>query len=73
LAAIFPDDGMIWASSPKKSSGAATDLDEDAVREQALKIGLVDVKVCAVDETRSGLKLVQCLKDRGAHRRSLEP
>lgn len=65
LAAIMPDDGMIWVSWPKKSSGVATDLDENAVRELALAIGLVDVKVCAVDETWSGLKLVRRVRDRG--------
>ncbi len=69
----MPDNGMIWASWPKKSSGVETDLDEDAVHELALAIGLVDVKVCAVDETWSGLKLVRRLKDRGARRRSPKP
>jgi hypothetical protein len=49
---------MIWVSWPKKSSGTQTDLTEDGVREIALPLGLVDVKVCAVDETWSGLKLV---------------
>ena len=47
-AAIEPD-GMIWVSWPKKSSGVATDLTEDAVRETALPLGLVDIKVCAID------------------------
>jgi hypothetical protein len=51
-------DGMIWISWPKKASGVASDLTEDVVRELALPRGLVDVKVCAVDETWSGLKLV---------------
>jgi hypothetical protein len=69
LAAIMPDDGMIWASWPKKSSGVETDLDENVVRSLALKIGLVDVKVCAVDETWSGLKLVRRVRDRGGSRR----
>jgi len=50
--------GMIWISWPKKSSGVKTDLDENAIRDFALRNGLVDVKVCAVDETWSGLKLV---------------
>ncbi len=54
---IVPD-GMIWISWPKKSSGVATDLDENVIRDFALKNGLVDVKVCAVDEVWSGLKLV---------------
>jgi len=51
-------DGAIWVSWPKKASGVATDLTEDVIREVALPMGLVDVKVCAVDETWSGLKLV---------------
>jgi hypothetical protein len=49
---------MIWISWPKKSSGAATDVDETIIRNTALACGLVDVKVCAIDETWSGLKLV---------------
>jgi hypothetical protein len=55
---------MLWVSWPKKSSGVATDLTEDVVRNDALAAGLVDVKVCAVDETWSGLKLVYRLSDR---------
>lgn len=51
-------DGMIWVSWPKKAAGVPTDLTEDVIREVALPRGLVDVKVCAVDETWSGLKLV---------------
>ena len=51
-------DGAIWVSWPKKLSGVRTDLTEDVIREVALPMGLVDVKVCAVDETWSGLKLV---------------
>ena len=50
--------GMIWVSWPKKASGIKTDVTEDTVREVALPMGLVDVKVCAIDETWSGLKLV---------------
>ncbi len=50
--------GMIWASWPKKASGKQQDLNEDGVREIVLPTGWVDVKVCAVDETWSGLKLV---------------
>jgi len=57
--------GMLWVSWPKKSSGVATDLDENAVREIGLAAGLVDVKVCAVTEVWSGLKFVRRLKDRG--------
>ena len=51
-------DGHIWVSWPKKASGAVTDITEDTIREVCLPMGLVDTKVCAVDETWSGLKLV---------------
>ena len=51
-------DGTIWVSWPKRSSGAPTDITEDVIRSVALPMGLVDIKVCAVDETWSGLKLV---------------
>ena len=51
-------DGAIWVSWPKKASGMRTDITEDVIREVAFPLGLVDVKVCAVDETWSGLKLV---------------
>jgi hypothetical protein len=51
-------DGAIWISWPKKAARVATDITEDVIREVVLPIGLVDVKVCAVDETWSGLKLV---------------
>lgn len=54
----IPQDGALWVSWPKKASGVETDVTEDVVRELALPMGLVDVKVCAVDETWSGLKLV---------------
>jgi hypothetical protein len=56
--------GMLWVSWPKKSSGVATDLDENIVREIGLAAGLVDVKVCAVTDVWSGLKFVRRLKDR---------
>ncbi len=56
--------GMIWISWPKKSSKVETDINEDLIRSLALANSLVDVKVCAVDETWSGLKLVIRLKDR---------
>ena len=56
--------GMLWVSWPKKSSGVATDLDENIVRDIGLAAGLVDVKVCAVTEVWSGLKFVRRLKDR---------
>ena len=52
------DDTMLWVSWPKKSAGLPTTVTEDVVRELALPLGLVDTKVCAVDETWSGLKLV---------------
>jgi hypothetical protein len=55
--AIAPD-GMMCVSWPKKASGVATDLTETIVRKTALANGLVDIKVCAIDETWSGLKLV---------------
>jgi hypothetical protein len=55
--AIKPD-GMIWVSWPKKSSGVPTGLTDNVVREIALALGLVDVKVCAIDEIWSGLKFV---------------
>lgn len=51
-------DGTIWVSWPKRASKVPTDLTEDAVRALVLPLGLVDVKVCAVDETWSGLKIV---------------
>jgi len=57
-------DGMFWISWPKKSSKVLSDLDETIIREFGLKNGLVDVKVCAVDETWSGLKFMFRLKDR---------
>jgi hypothetical protein len=56
--------GMLWVSWPKKSSGVATDLDENVVRKIGLEAGLVDVKVCAVTEIWSGLKFVIRVKDR---------
>ena len=51
-------DGMIWVAWPKKASGIETDLTESAIRDTALKTVFVDVKVCAIDETWSGLKFV---------------
>lgn len=56
--------GMVWVSWPKKASKIATDITEDIIRNEALQNGLVDVKVCAVNEIWSGLKLVIRLKDR---------
>jgi hypothetical protein len=54
--------GLIWVSWPKKASKVPTDVDENAIRDLALSMGLVDVKVCAVDDVWSGLKLVIPLK-----------
>lgn len=51
-------DGQIWVSWPKKAAGMPTDITEDTIRDVALPLGLVDTKVCAVDEIWSGLKLV---------------
>jgi hypothetical protein len=51
-------DGSIWVSWPKKASGVPSEVNEDTVREIALPIGLVDIKICAVDDVWSGLKLV---------------
>jgi hypothetical protein len=56
--------GMLWVSWPKKSSGVATDLDGNLVRDIGLAAGLVDVKVCAVTDIWSGLKFVRRLRDR---------
>jgi len=56
--------GALWIAWPKKASGVPTDLDENGVRDYALAHGLVDVKVCAVDQVWSGLKLVRRLADR---------
>lgn len=65
-------DGMIWVAWPKKSSGIQTDLTENVIRNQALKTHLVDVKVCAIDETWSGLKLVIRKEHRAAYRTQLK-
>jgi hypothetical protein len=59
-------DAVIWVSWPKKASGVDSDISEDRVRALALPLGLVDVKVCAVDETWSGLKLVLRKSERRA-------
>ena len=55
---VLGPDAVIWVSWPKKSSKVETDITEDTIRAVALPMGLVDIKVCAVDETWSGLKLV---------------
>jgi hypothetical protein len=64
------DDAMLWVSWPKKSAGVPTTVTEDMVRECALPLGLVDTKVCAVDETWSGLRLVVRLANRKSARRA---
>jgi hypothetical protein len=64
LKRALDQNGMLWISWPKGSSGVETDLNENIVRDLGLKSGLVDVKVCAVNETWSGLKFVYRLKDR---------
>jgi hypothetical protein len=58
LRTLLDDAGILWISWPKKSSGVTTDITEDVIRDVCLPLGLVDVKVCAVDETWSGLKLM---------------
>ena len=64
LARLLAPAGMLWVSWPKKSSGVASDVDENLVRGIGLDAGLVDVKVCAVTEVWSGLKFVRRVKDR---------
>jgi hypothetical protein len=64
LAAALADDGTLWISWPKKASGVETDLTENVLRELGLPLGLVDVKVCAVDEVWSGLKFVRRKENR---------
>ena len=65
LARALSDDGMLWISWPKKSARLDSDLTENVVREIGLTLGLVDVKVCAVDEVWSGLKFVRRVSNRG--------
>lgn len=66
LRKVVADAGTLWVSWPKKTSGVATDITEDVIREVCLPLGFVDVKVCAVDETWSGLKLMIRRENRGA-------
>jgi hypothetical protein len=61
-------DGGLWVAWPKRSSGVATDITEDTVREVALPLGLVDNKVCAIDDTWSGLRVVWRKEIRAAKR-----
>ncbi len=62
---VFPSGGL-WLAWPKRASGVATTVNEDVVREFALPLGLVDNKVCAIDETWSGLRVVWRRERRGA-------
>jgi hypothetical protein len=64
LAKTLSSNGMIWIAWPKKSSGRETDLSFERVQRIGLDCGLVDVKICAIDEIWSGLKFVYRLKDR---------
>ena len=67
LLPLLAPSGFIWVSWPKKASKVPTDISEDTVREVALPLGLVDVKVCAVDATWSGLKLMKRRKAIATH------
>jgi hypothetical protein len=64
LAGALDSAGGLWVAWPKRASGVATDVTEDAVRGLGLLTGLVDNKVCAIDQTWSGLRLVFRLRDR---------
>ena len=64
LARKLVQSGMLWIAWPKKASGIATDLSDNSVREIGLAAGLVDVKVCAINDIWSGLKFVYRLEDR---------
>jgi hypothetical protein len=63
-AARLTEDGGVWVAWPKNGSGVPTDLDESVIREMGLAAGLVDNKVCAIDETWSGLRFVYRVQDR---------
>jgi hypothetical protein len=64
LAGRIANAGMLWVAWPKKASGVPTDLTENVIRDIGLAAGLVDTKVCAIDDVWSGLKFVYRLKDR---------
>ena|ERR1051325_6020261 len=68
LTQRLTSNGMIWIAWPKKSSGVATDLTFERVQRIGLDAGLVDVKICAIDDTWSGLKFVYRLKDRASRK-----
>ena len=67
LLPLLDPAGMIWVSWPKKAAKVQTDITEDVIREICLPMGLVDVKVCAIDATWSGLKLVVRRQNRDVH------
>lgn len=73
LASRTAPDGMLWVAWPKKAARVQTDLTEDIVRRIGIAAGMVDVKVCAIDETWSGLKFVFRLKDRATSPRPSRP
>jgi hypothetical protein len=64
LSRKLEKNGMLWIAWPKKASGVATDLSDNSVRQIGLEAGLVDVKVCAINDIWSGLKFVYRLEDR---------
>lgn len=68
LAGALADQGALWISWPKTTSGVDTDLTENVVRDLGLPLGLVDVKVCAIDEIWSGLKFVRRVENRSKQR-----
>ena len=68
LAGALAPAGAVWIAWPKKTSGVPTDIREDFIRDVGLPTGLVDNKVCAIDQTWSGLRFVVRLKDRGSER-----
>ena len=73
LMPLLDPAGMIWVSWPKKASKIPTDITEDVIRDICLPMGLVDVKVCAVDATWSGLKLVVRRQNRDVHPQAARP
>jgi hypothetical protein len=68
LASTLADEGTLWISWPKRTSGVDTDLTENVIRDLGLPLGLVDVKVCAIDEVWSGLKFVRRVENRAKKR-----
>jgi hypothetical protein len=68
LATALADSGALWISWPKTSSGVETDLTENVVRDLGLRLGLVDVKVCAIDAVWSGLKFARRIENRSKQR-----